>query len=107
RWFYDGPTNTAVIYLIGFNTTTDIMAQTGVGTVKMDLGLTNYTSYNTAGDTIHIEYTPNINADYSTAWDNYFTGTLGMSPDGEGGYYFVQMPSTLIIYTYEVEIESV
>jgi hypothetical protein len=108
RWFYDTPTNTAVIYLIGFNTTTDVMAQTGVGTVKMNLEQTNFTSYTTAaGDPIHVEYTPNSNADYSTAWDNYFTGTLGMVSDGTGGYIFPQMPSTLVIYMYEIEIESV
>jgi len=107
RWFYDAPTNTAVIYLVGFNTTTDVMAQTGVGTVKMNLEQTNYTTYNTANDPIHVKYTPNSNADYSTAWDNYFTGTLGMVSDGTGGYTFAQTPSTLVIYTYVIDIESV
>jgi hypothetical protein len=110
RWFYDAPTNTAVIYLIGFNTTTDVMAQTGVGTVKMNLNLTqtNYNSYNVGGDTIHVKYTPNSNADYSAAWDNYFTGTLNMvGPDSNGYYKFAQTPSTLVIYMYEIEIESV
>jgi len=106
RWFYDAPTNTAVIYLIGFNTT-DIMAQTGVGTVKMNLEQTNFTSYTTTGDPIHLKYTPNNNADYSTAWDDYFTDTLGMVSDYPGDYTFPQMPSTLVIYTYEIEIETV
>jgi hypothetical protein len=111
RWFYDGQTNTAVIYLIGFTTTSDIMAQTGVGTVKMDLGLTNYTSYNIpVNDRIYVTYTPNTAADYSAAWDNYFTGTLNMIPYSTGTYILptnLALPATLVIYQYKIEIESV
>jgi hypothetical protein len=109
RWFYDGQTNTAVIYLIGFEST-DVMALEGVGTVKMDLdqGNSNYTVYNIPStDTIHVEYMANTNADYSTGWENYFTGTLGMISDGIGGYQFDPTPTTVVIYTYEIVIESV
>jgi hypothetical protein len=109
RWFYDSQTNTAVIYLIGFEST-DVMAQTGVGTVKMDLDLAN-SNYNItnipSGDTIFVTYTPNANADYSAAWGNYFTNSLGMVSNGGGDYQFNPTPSTLVIYTYEIIIESV
>ena len=86
RWFHDSQTNTFVIYLIGFNTTTDVMAQTGIGTVKMKLNQTNYISYSLPQlDNIHVTYTQNNNANYSTAWGNYFTGTLNMQQGGNPG----------------------
>ena len=112
RWYYDSQTNTAVIYLIGFNTTTnDVMGQSGVGTVRMALVQTNYTAYNLpANDPVYIAYTPNPNADYSAAWDNYFTGTLGMQPVQPAGgtwYTFQTDPARVVIYTYEIMIESV
>jgi hypothetical protein len=107
RWFYDSETNTAVIYLIGFNST-DIISRTGIGTVKMNLDQTktNSTSYDIpSGDVIHIKYIPNTNADYSTAWDNYFV-TLGMS-EGSGNYYFpANTVKKLVINRYEIIIKS-
>jgi len=111
RWFFDSQTNTAVIYLIGFNTT-DIMSQAGVGTVKMNLAQTNYTPYYLpVGDNIHVTYTQNSNANYSMAWGNYFTGTLNMEPTATSGEYIWPtnnaQPATLVIYRYEIEIESV
>ena len=83
RWYYDSQTNTAVIYLIGFTTpSADVLSQEGVGTVKMVLDPTIYTSYNLpAGDALYVKYLPNNNADYSAAWSNYFTGTLNLEPN--------------------------
>jgi hypothetical protein len=112
RWFYDGQTGTAVIYLIGFNTTdtTNVLSQTGIGTVKMELDQTktNSTPYdNTVGQQISVKYSPNTNANYSTAWGNYFTGTLGMKSDGNGVYHFDPTPSTLVVNKYEIIIKSV
>jgi len=104
RWFYDGPTNTAVIYLIGFNTT-NLMALSGVGTVDMALGQTNYTVYNFQNpQTIKVEYTPNPSVDYSFAWDNYFSNTLGMNPVSNG-YAFPPL-NTLVIYQYQIIVNS-
>lgn len=112
RWYYDSQTNTAVIYLIGFTTpTTDILSQEGVGTVKMNLDLTNYTSYNLpAGDGLYVRYLPNNNADYSAAWDNYFTGTLNLNSLGGGVYQWPlnsAQSAEVVIYQYQVAIESV
>jgi hypothetical protein len=111
RWFHDSQTNTFVIYLIGFNTSTDVMAQTGIGTVKMKLNQTNYLSYNLpVSDNIHVTYNQNNNANYSTAWGNYFAGTLNMQQSGNSGEYLWSTganPAMLVIYEYEILIESV
>ncbi len=105
RWFYDGPTSTAVIYLIGFNTT-NVLARSGIGTVNMALGQTNYSVYNFQPQhTISVEYTPNSTVDYSAAWQNYFTTTLGMSA-GSNGYAFPPV-STLVVYQYQIVVNSV
>jgi len=108
RWFYDSTTKTGVIYLIGFNTT-DAMSRAGIGTVKMELdqGKTNSTEYPVTANRVHVTYFPNANADYSTAWDTYFQNTLGMDPDGTGGYYFPADMEKLVINKYEIIIKSV
>lgn len=110
RWFYDPPTKTAVIYLIGINST-EAMSRSGVGTIKMELDQTktNSTSYdNPTGSQICVQYTPNPNANYSTAWGNYFQNSLGMSNPSSGKYCF---PSNtvekLVINKYEIIIKSV
>jgi hypothetical protein len=106
RWFYDAPTKTAVVYLIGFNTT-DVMARSGVGTVAMALGQTNYTAYPIpAGDQLTVQYTKNPSVDYSAAWDNYFTNTVGLSAVSNG-YAFPPDVNTLVVYRYEIMIRSV
>ena len=115
RWYYDSQTNTAVIYLIGFTTpSADVLSQEGVGTVKMNLNsnLTNYEAYTLpAGDTLYVRYLPNNNADYSTAWGNYFTGTLNLEPTGATGEYKWPLNSAqaaeVVIYQYQVAIESI
>ncbi|MGD0534978.1 MAG: hypothetical protein ABR999_05995 [Methanoregula sp.] len=110
RWFYDSQTNTAVIYLIGFNTT-DVMALSGVGTVNMQLDQTKTNSNPypiPAGDTIYVKYTPNANADYSTAWGNYFKNTLGLSgPNATQWYSFPTTTQQLVINRYEIKINIV
>jgi len=108
RWFYDGQTKTGVIYLIGFNTT-DAMSRTGVGTVKMALGETNSTGYDLSfGDRVYVLYGPNTNANYETAWDNYFKNTLKLNgPDALGAYTFPGDMEKLVINKYEIVIKSV
>ena len=111
RWYYDSQTNTAVIYLIGFSSASDIMSQTGVGTVKMNLEQTNYMPYVLpAGDILYVRYLPNNNADYSAAWYNYFEG-MNMAETGAPGEYKWLLnsaqPANVVIYQYQVNIESV
>ena len=122
RWYYDTQTNTAVIYLIGFVTpSTSIMSQEGVGTVKMDLMLTNYTQYQLGpNDALFVQYQPSNNANYSAAWGNYFMGSLNMvptwNPSKPGEYEWLglnapqQIPAsgmTVVIYQYEVAIDEI
>ena len=45
--------------------------------------------------------------DYSVAWDNYFTKTLGMTPTGTPGTYQKSDVTTLVIKTYDIKIESI
>ncbi|MDD1702145.1 MAG: hypothetical protein LUQ31_04110 [Methanoregula sp.] len=110
RWFYDSTTNTAVIYLIGFNST-EMMSRVGIGTVKMALGETDYTEYEiTAGDTVTVHYIPDTAADYSTAWNNYFANSLKMTDTGSGYYKLPFDPAKtgkLVINRDEIIIKSV
>ncbi|HNX18072.1 MAG TPA: hypothetical protein PKM50_07075 [Methanoregula sp.] len=111
RWFYDSTTSTAVIYLIGFDTT-EIMSRTGVGTVKMELDTskTNSTTYEfPSGDKVYVSYKPpaSPNPDYSAAWGNYFKNTLKLEGPDAGGYYrFPQGIQKLVITRYEIIIKS-
>lgn len=105
RWFYDAKTNTAVITLIRFNAT-ETLARSGIGTVQMVLGETNYTEYTISGGTVSVIYQPGSDTDYSTAWGNYMTGTLGMVADGGGSYHFATTPAKLVIKKYEIVIKS-
>ena len=58
RWFYDAQTNTMVINLVAINSS-EIMALSGIGTVQMELGETNYT-YTTqpSGVVFYLDYSP-------------------------------------------------
>jgi hypothetical protein len=109
RWFYDEQTQTMVINLINI-TSTNIMAKEGIGTIQMTLGDTNYTYISPVSNPVLVKYTPNPDQDYSVAWDNYFTQTLGMVPSGTPGTY--QLPAakvinTLVIKKYEVQIKNI
>lgn len=110
RWFYDSTTNTAVIYLIGFNTT-NIMSSTGVRTVQM--ALVNSTYYPSCPKlpslsyTVDIRYVPDSNVDYSTAWNTYFVNTLGMQKDPSNpDFYTFPAGTNIVIKTYEIRITS-
>ena len=111
RWFVDDKTNTAVIYLISFNST-DIFARSGVGTAQMAFESGNYTEYSIpAGDHIYVKYTPNADVNYSIAWSNYFKNTLKMSEvGGSPGVYLVPTDTSesalLVVKQYEIEIKS-
>ncbi|MDD4137468.1 MAG: hypothetical protein PHT99_06185 [Methanoregula sp.] len=107
RWFYDSTAKTLVINLIAINSTERI-SRAGIGTVQMVLGESNYTYVQNVG-TVGVDYTPDINADYSTAWNTYITKTLGVAPTHSGNTYSysVNGPISLAIKKYEVIIKSV
>ena len=105
RWFYDSATNTAVIYLIGFNSTS-VQGFSGIGDVQMELTGNNYTAC-PAPTKVDIRYQPNANLDYSTAWNTYFSNTLGMQPDlYNPGYYTINAgnPVNLVVKTNYIQI---
>lgn len=115
RWFYDGISNTMVINLISINST-GIYSRTGIGTVQMALRESNY-SYNLIvpiGTKVYVDYTPDTDADYSTAWDNYFINTLMMVHQSgtvpPKVRYLLPFdsarPATLVIKKYDVLIKS-
>lgn len=108
RWFYDDQTKTGVIYLIGFNST-DTMSRSGIGTVKMELESTNSTEYSVALDQVSVQYGPDSNANYETAWDNYFHNSLGMAETSAGSkvYNFPSDMERLVINKYVIAIKSV
>ena len=114
RWFYDARTNTVVINLIAFNST-EIMARTGIGTVQMAMGETNYTYVSLApGNSVCLEYTPDPTTEgqnYLTAWDYYFRDSMKMTPTATVNEYAfptdVANPATLVIKKYDVIIRSI
>jgi hypothetical protein len=63
RWFIDSSTNTAVIYLIAFNSST-VIARSGPGTVRMALGEVIYPPPTPIppGDRVHVLYHPERDA---------------------------------------------
>lgn len=104
RWFYDAPTNTVVLNLIGFNST-DVMSRAGIGTVQIAMGDTDYKTYPITGD-LCIKYDSNL--DYSDAWENYFRNSLKMTGTGPE-YRFpldASKPATLVIKKFDVTIKS-
>jgi len=113
RWFYDDTTQTMVINLINI-TRPRLMAKEGIGTVRMNLGETTY-RYEpiTPGDDVYVVYTPDPSNDYSVAWDNYFMKIPGMGHSavipgtGQPITYTLPTTRTLVIKTYEVNIESI
>jgi hypothetical protein len=104
RWFYDGTTNTAVIYLIGFNSTT-VQGFSGIGDVQMELTGSNYTAC-PAPTKVDVRYQPNANLNYSTAWNTYFTNSLGMIPDGSYYTFNRGNPVNLVVKTYYIQITA-
>jgi hypothetical protein len=107
RWFYDDGTKIMVLNFISINST-DTMARTGIGDVRMQLGETGYTPYDITGKRLCVKYT---DANYQDAWDVYFKTALYMVPDTSGtetgGYCFTYDPNALIIKTFEVKIKAV
>jgi hypothetical protein len=105
RWFYDAPTKTSVIYFIGLNST-EMLGETGVGTVQLELAQTNYTQRNgLTGQIISVGYVPDSDNDYSTAWGNYFTNSLKYT-DAGGGRYILPPTDTLVVKRYDVMVRN-
>jgi|GEM_PF-4072112 len=107
RWFIDSPTNTAVIYVIAFNSST-VLARSGVGTVQMTLGEVTYPPPYTIppGDQVHVQYHQDTGADYSLAWNTYFANRLKLTAGGSDDYILLDGPGQVVIKQYQVIIKS-
>jgi len=111
RWFSDfdpiTSNTTTVIYLIGMNST-NLMSQTGVGTVRMQLSETNYTEIPVTGNTITVTYTPDLTNDFSVAWRNYFINSLKWQETAPGEYkkLAIATPHTLVIKSYDIMVKG-
>ena len=106
RWFYDGPTGTFVIYIMNI-TTDDLMAKSGMATVRMKLEETNvHTSPGYAGN-VKVIYTENANNKLSVAWDNYLTGSSVEMGKNAAGEYVQNGVNKLIIKEYRIKIYDI
>ena len=80
RWFYDDQTSTIVINLVWINST-GYMSHTGIGTVQMGLGPTEYVRDDpVGGKKVSITYTPDttsLNYD-AYAWKDYMEKQMNM-----------------------------
>lgn len=106
RWYTDDDSGkTLVINLINLNSTGS-MARSGMGEVRLKLDDTKTGSVDAgAGMTVEVVYTPADPAgNFSKAWENYLTGTLGMTQSGDT--YTLTGVNHLIIKKYEIQVLS-
>ncbi|MCE5338141.1 MAG: hypothetical protein LLF90_05590 [Methanomicrobiaceae archaeon] len=105
RWFYDGPTETLVIYLMKI-TADERMAKSGMATVRMSLASANPRVYNPTDQTVVVRYNEDADNKLSTAWKNYLTSsTVGMSGPSDPDYtYTLSRVKKLVIKEYEIKI---
>jgi len=104
RWFYDSATKVFVIDLIRL-IPSDTISQTGMGVVKIgrDQSMMNVTQY-PAENSVTVTYQPDSTNDYSTAWENYLTGSLGMTKSGNDYTMTMPVSSKLVVKTYDIQV---
>lgn len=100
RWFFDEDTGALVITLIQTTADSDL-AQTGIGTVRMNVSVLHPPVEKISPGTVTIEYTDTPH-DYFTAWRNYFNKFASTTTSS------VSIPDVdkLIIKTYKVTVLS-
>ena len=109
RWFYDvNPVtgeNTLVIYVMNI-TTDDLMAKSGMATVRMSLVNIN-TQPVPVSSRVVVKYVSGLSGDYSVAWENYLTGTsVGMQKTALNNYERENVDK-LVIKEYEIKIHDI
>ncbi len=111
RWFYDSSTQTLMIYLIQIDADNS-MAQTGIGNVQMTVSpFPDYTlfppkEYPDPGDTVYIQYNPNIQSNFKVAWRNYFSTYPENQYTGTDAILEIHNVKKLVIKGYKVKIIS-
>ncbi|TAJ45391.1 DUF7289 family protein [Methanofollis fontis] len=104
RWYLDDASSTMVINLINL-TTSGTIARSGMGSVRMKLAGTETEIDDSGGINVTVTYTPDATANFSKAWENYLTGSLGMNKIAPNTYQITT--DNLIVKTYEVQVLSV
>lgn len=105
RWFYDGPTQTLVIYLMNISAD-ERMAKSGMATVRMSLENMNTQPYSPNGP-VTVRYKEDTDNDLSVAWENYLTGSsVGMHKVALNEYTRDSVDK-LVIKTYEIKIHDI
>lgn len=103
RWFYDSTTGMFVIYLMELQADSP-MGASGMCVIGMHVDSQNQTIIDEAG-TVRVEYQPCETDDYSVAWRNYLTGTVGMTETGSGTYSKHEV-SKLVIKHYVITVDD-
>lgn len=106
RWFYDETEDTLVIFMTSVNST-EAMSLGGIGTIQM--AMLNPPEFNdiSSSGSLEIEYFPDADDDYSTAWKNYLTSdsTVGFTEDSTNVYK--KDVGRLVIKEYTVDILNI
>jgi hypothetical protein len=112
RWFYDTTDPNEKTFVMTFIRidSSDYLAQTGIGTVKMMLtppADPNIILLPNGGNSVVITYTPNPKNDYTTSWSNYFDSPeLMMQGSKPGPFNLDPDADKLVIKTYTVTVLS-
>jgi len=108
RWYVDTDftgKKTLVINLIALNST-GTMARSGMGGVRLKLDSSETKIDDTPTDkTVKVTYTPDAANNFSKAWENYLTGTLGMTKSGNT--YTLANVDRLIVKKYDILVLSI
>ena len=105
RWFYDSTTEMFVIYLMELQAAESPMGASGMCVISMHVESQNQTIIDMDAGTVWVEYHPNAADDYSVAWRNYLTGTVGMTETAEG-IYSKSGVSKLVIKHYVIKVDD-
>lgn len=111
RWFYDNSTDESVLVLEFINiTSSNPVAQTGIGTVRMNITQLGTIDQLVAGN-VHITYCSDIAHDnYQTAWKNYlsdsdiFSNFATMTYPGPPAIYHYSEVDRIVIKSYTIDI---
>jgi len=108
RWYFDDASDTLVINLIALNAT-GTMARSGMGGVRLKLnGTDTLMDEDTAGDVTVTYDALTASSNFSKAWENYLTGSLGMDPDPiNANTYTLAGVDRLIVKKYDILVLSV
>jgi len=103
RWFYDSTTRTFVIYLMELQANSP-MGASGMCVIRMHVDSQTQTIIDDAG-TVQVKYQYCGTDDYSVAWRNYLTGSVGMTKTAANTYTKTGV-SKLVIKHYRITVDD-